>query len=276
MISQELISAINKYNPYLFFHKKENSFPIPIEKYLSLSKLCDGEGKTLEENPTSKILYDKYVSGKADLHLEFKDPDWEEKLAGSPEDTSCYVRVVPVNETTFNLVYFYLFSHTEPYNCCMFGFPMKKYAHKADLKFIIVQVSKNNIEYTATKVYFGAHGRKAGMWKAFNDVERMDERPVAYSAKGDHSFYDKARYYPRIYFVAWDQCEKGHSTIPKVNIIFSKEEADFNADIHGWVYLPGQMNTDGIDAPAKQSFFIADVPSESNSPLKRLFCPDYF
>lgn len=261
-----------KYSPIIYFHGKEAAFPIKIEKYLSACRLVEQDGKTLTENPTSEDIYSCKQEGKT-VHLEFKTQDWEELLAGSPDESSSYCISVK-NQDVIRIIYFYLFSHTEPYKFCFCGPPLVQYAHKADLKFICLEFKSE--DSPPSRVYYGAHGTKAGVWKDYSEVEKEAEHPIAYSALGDHSFYPESGQHPRIYFVAWDQCEKGKSSSPSTILVKKEGKAGFDPKLHGWCYLPGNMNVDGIVGPWKQNFWNADLPTESNSVIKRLLCPEFF
>jgi len=260
------------YSPILYFHRSEASFPISSEKYISACRILDSKGEILDENPTSKSIYEYKQAGLDSLQLQFKSPHWKDELAGNPGETVGYSRILRF-ENRILLVYFFLFSHTEPYRFCGCGPPLTVGAHRADLKFIAVELA---LDLSPTRVYFGAHGTKAGVWKPYSEVEKVGTNIVAYSALGDHSFYPEGRDHPRIFFIAWDKCEKGVESRPWIVRIDGDEEGEFSPEKDGWCYLPGNMNEDGIAAPWRQNFWNGNIPEVSNSPWKRLFCPDYF
>lgn len=277
------------YSPYLYLHSKEKSFPISAVDYIKETRVLE-EGKTIIENPTFSDLYDLRKNGKNGLKIQFKSPDSQDRLAGTPETAVVYSKVadrplavdpsgkLPDAKTTgiYTLIYFFLFSHTEAYNCCVIGFPLTKWAHKADLKFMAVQVHIADEKVVPKKVFFGAHGTKAGVWKDYSQVEKYGSHPIGYVAKGDHSIYFDSRPHPRIYFVAWDLCQKAMLSIPRVERVYDETDAEFLPELHGWTYFPGNMNEDGIVAPWLQNFWRAEIPEESNNALKRLFVPDFF
>lgn len=278
--------AVAEYSPYLYLHSKERSFPISAVDYIKETRVLEA-GQTLAENPTFSDLHNFKKQGKSGLVLQFKNPDSQDRLAGSPDNAVVYSKVVhngtfvelPGVKTTdvYTLIYFFLFSHTEPYNCCLIGFPLTKWAHRADLKFMAVRVHITDEEIIPKKVFFGAHGTKAGVWKEYSEVEKYGTHPIGYVAKGDHSIYFDSGPHPRIYFVAWDLCQKAILSIPRVEKVYEEtDEGLFLPELHGWVYFPGNMNEDGIVAPWLQNFWEAKIPDESNTALKRLFVPEFF
>jgi len=282
---------ISRFTPIIYFRPDEVCFPISIERYLSCCEVkSTSDPKFTLSNPTSAALYQLYKKKIPDLYLHFSDTQWEEKLQGHSWSGPCYVRVLPWDEGGYILVYFYLFSHTIPYKVCNCCCSLDKFAHKCDLKFIAVYVSKTSDGGTRlAKTYFGAHGTHGGMWKIPEDPDRkIPPREdihlsvkhtypvVAYSCHGDHSFYPFDTTYPRIFGFVWDVCSERlyhHSTPIQV---YGENEKEFDPSSMGWLYFSGNMNIDGIASPSNQWWFTADLPVESNSWFKRLFCCAYF
>jgi hypothetical protein len=130
-----------------------------------------------------------------------------------------------------------------------------------------------------TKIYFGAHGSKSGVWKTAREASFYRTHPIAHSCHGDHSFYPSMGCYPRIVGTVYDECKDGIVWLsePKsITRVYDEHEAEFDPSKHGWVYFPGKMNVDGINAPVGQWFWDATFPEDSNNWFKRLFCCDYF
>lgn len=272
-----------KYAPYLMFQSDEKCFPITIEEYLGVCNIIDKSNP-----PTSAEMFDMYLAGKSNLYLTFKDPveQSQESIKGDINKAHCYVKVMhsTTNTSTVRLVYYYLFSHTEPYNCCYFGFPMYQYAHRGDLKYICIDLiatqnlANKELLYSIDKIYFGAHGSDAGMWCKATDVIFENTHVIAWPARFDHSFYPKSGVYPRIYFVAWDICLAKNSKLCKpVPIInYTKDDAKFTKEQSGWNYFPGHMNDQGINAPGLQGFWNGNISDKTNNWFLRLCYPDYF
>ena len=268
---------IAKYSPYIYFCKNEQCFPIDINKYLNACDVRSRSNDKIINNPTCDMLYQFYQNKTNDLYLEFKDKNWKEDLKGDYANAKCYVRVI-ANRYGFALVYFYLFSHTEAYrafNCCC---KLNKYSHKADLKFIVVFIKYNRPfkSYNISKVYYGAHGTHAGVWKKIGKIQLDKTHPIAYSCCGDHSFYPYSGIYPRIFFAVYDKCKRGFLCKPEVVRICDDKDDEFKTDTMGWVYFPGEMSEDGISSPSNQWFWNAELPIKSNNWFKRLFCSMYF
>jgi hypothetical protein len=267
---QNLDDLVDQFAPSIWFHGSETSFPISAEHYFRETDVYHN-GAIVQRSPTFQWIYDHRQ--EAGLSLQFRDLDWKEKLAGGPGRTVAYVRVIRQPES-FLFVYFYLFSHTEPYQCCDCCFCpcISKFAHKADLKYIGVEVKEEKI----SRVYFGAHGSNSGVWRSASQLAMDGTHPMAWSARGDHSFYPAAGTYPRIFGVLYDHCEAGFLSRPQVVPAFANDAPEFDAETDGWVYFPGKMNTDGIDPPTKQGFWNGEFPATSNNWFRRLFVPTYW
>lgn len=275
------VSMARTYAPILLFHKGESCFPISIEKYLSISKVQRKTGEILLEGqtPTPTDLYNLYRLGEKDLCLSFKGDIKE--IRGQPTHHTVYTHVIHLPNGKIRIVYFYLMSHTEPYK--LFGClcPLNQWAHLADLKFVMVELSQVNGIYVPDRMYLGAHGYYGGQW--IQGFQR-----TIYSTRGDHSFYPERGLYPRIFCAVCEcvlptegcnGCTGVGPYIPNypVPIMPSKGENDHGfLPEHGWVYFPGQMNTEGINSPANQSWWRGDVPEESNNWWRRLLCPKFW
>lgn len=270
-------TLVDRYAPYLVFQHDEVCYPIAIQKYLNVCKNEPDENKIIDEIKTlnSAKLYSFYKEGRKNLQLKFQDPvaDSQKKIAGDIRDAYCYAKIMKIQNMT-RIIYYYLFSHTEAYKCCYFGFPMTKYAHRGDLKYIVVDIDNNGIN----KVYFGAHGSQSGVWRNVDQLIISDSHVLAFSASQDHSFYPEPGIYPRIYFVAYDVCSIQGSRIcrPKVIINYDETDAKFLVDESGWNYFPGTMNDQGINSPYGQGFWQGKIADVSNNWFKRLFCCNYF
>lgn len=297
-MSKELIE---KFSPYIMFHINETSFPITINEYLSVCRPIvsdtNGESKILVDEkkdteikielkieskietigaPTSEQLYSAYKQAKPREPLLFNEPIDQSQAAikGTPQSSFCYAKVIS-NTTVYKIIYYYVFSHTEPYKCCYFGFPLNQWAHRGDIKFILVEVDKASGELT--RVYFGAHSTQAGCWRQKDQITYNNGHPVAWAAKGDHSFYPAKGFYPRIYFVANDDCSNNTiETRPAVIINHEEGDKEFDIVVSGWNYWPGTMNDQGVNSPNNQGFWHGFVPEVSNNWWKRLLCCNYF
>jgi hypothetical protein len=275
--TNNLQNLINIYCPYLYFSKKEVCFPITIEKYLSVCELQEKE-KTIINNVEPKDLYEIGIQNNFQFNdqyaLNFKDPNWKENISGSSSDASCYC-LVRENNNQYIFIYFYLLAYTIPYKLFNCACSLNSYAHKSDLKFNAVYVNKDTLEIDG--VYFGAHGSHAGEYVVRDSLDFLDGHPVSYSSYGDHSNYSKPECYPRIYFSVYDKCSKDILVKPEINIIYEKDNPNFDVNTMGWIYFPGFMNSDGISAPIFNYFLAKPIPiKDSNNWYRRLFCSKYF
>lgn len=264
-LEQKQYDLVRKYSPHIMFHKDEVCFPISIDQYLQVCELNN-------QIPTSEYLYNCYQLQSANP-IKFQNEQSQDRIKGSPDDAVCYAKIIET-PNLYKLIYYYVFSHTEPYKCCYFGFPMYKYAHRGDIKFILVEVNKNDNKIT--RAYFGAHGSMAGVWRESKDIQFNGDHLVAYAACMDHSFYPESGMYPRIFFVAWDKCSNNIKCEPSTILNHVENDPLFAAHESGWNYYPGTMNDQGVNMPNNQGFWHADVPEVSNNWFKRLFCLDYF
>lgn len=267
------MNLISQFSPTLYFHKDEACFPISIEQYLSCCSAKTKDDAKFEcKYPNNIDINDFITKGMKNMYFDFIDDNWKTKLEGSPFGHICYCKEVDFGETKW-YIYFYLFSHTEAYKACGCLCDMTSYAHKADLKFIVVETQADRI----SRVYFGAHGTKSGAWKNRDEIEFDGSHPIAYSCRGDHSFYYDSGNHPRIYFVAHDVCARDiRSRASKVVQVYNKDHPLFHIENDSWIYFNGTMNTDGIASPFTQSFWKVEVPNVSNNWFKRLFCCEYF
>lgn len=272
---------VDTFAPHIYFARDEVCFPISINQYLQECKIVTPDRIILQ--PSIDVLYEEFRAPST-IPLQFLDNNWEVKLRGAPDEAVCYVRVMQAAPHVYHLIYMYLFSHTEPYHCCGFGPRLTCYAHRADLKYLVVEVVEEQKEHEEQKeahlllsrVYFGAHGSNGGVWRSAADVELNDTHVTAYAATGDHSFYPHAGFYGRIFNVASDFCDHGYFSRPRPQLLYPENSPHFIPSIDGWVYFGGKMNVDGIDPPAKQGFWNNQISKFSNNWFRRLFCPAFW
>lgn len=269
------IHLIRRFSPHIFFAKNEVCFPISADLFLEQCNIMRRSDPSVSIPASNIACYDKYKEGKSNVYLDFKSSDWKEKLRGSPNSTTCYARVIPQSEG-YLIVYFYLFSHTDPELCCGCGFPFTKWSHKADLKFIAVDITETEDEFKVKRVYFGAHGCKGGEWRDANNILFNGGHPVAFSTLYDHSFYPEAGNHWRIFFFVNDLTEEAIFSMPEPIQVYSPKDSFFDKETMGWVSLPGTMAENGINSPINQWWFDGNITEDSNSWWKRLFCPSYF
>jgi hypothetical protein len=302
----EIAKKIISHAPFLYFHEGEDCFPIRYEPFFKECKplINDEEKKetkvsNLKEIPSNAQLYKLYKE-KEKLNITFSKDEsvWKRKLQGSVHDSYGYCRAVyDCKKNEIQLIYYYLFSHTEPYacwpcccgcgcccspsngsfccktksNCCNLNpqedccIQFHSYAHHADVKFITVYLDANTLEVNG--VYFGAHGSSAGRYHIKDNVEWMDStHPVAYSARGDHSFYATQGWLPRIFCFVWEELGADLLCKPKIEQVFGDDDKkNFDPKKHGWNYLPGYLGGDSVGSPATQWFWKSEFDKIDNS-----------
>ncbi len=276
MDNSYLEKLLLEYSPYLAFAKKEKCFPINVDLYIPLCEIRDHNNPDFViKDATQENLFSLYPSHpNKDYYLNFTDPEWKLKLRGNPLDVTTYAKILPQSDGSFQFIYFYIYSHVEPYH--LFGIypPLNKYAHQGDIKFVTVFV---NNDYSLRGVYFGAHGRMGGQWRDKKDIRFDGTHPIAYPSQGDHSNYSESGLHPRIYGLVFDICQ--HSIYCKPNLVrvYDINDSNFNVSKMGFLYFPGDMSVDGVDAPARQWFFNGNIPiNDSNNWFRRLCCYKYF
>jgi hypothetical protein len=274
-------SLIAKYNPVLYFTSDEVCYPISIEKYLSQCNLNQGN-QVICSTVDSIELYNIHNNNRGNIftdsdeyHLSFKDDSWNIELTGDPNSSTVYAKSIKRPQGGYILIYFYLYSHTIPYKllgCCC---KLQKFAHKADLKFVAVYLDQNQ---EIEGIYYGAHCQLAGQYISAKDITfENDSHPVVYPCSGDHSNYYTAGCRPRIFCAVYDRT--AHEIISQPNIVrvFDDNDQEFDPATMGWLYFPGKMNSDGINSPANQCFWTADLPiNNSNNWFRRMCCINYF
>ncbi len=146
---------IEQFKPRLIFTRNEPCFPISADLYLkhcTINYASNNDTRidfkdplkelhnymyNIYEDASSRELYRCYKNN-IKVQLAFKDDEWKEELKGQPYPASGYVRVIEEHNRTL-LIFFYLFSHVEAYK--LFGClcPLNRWAHKADVKFLLSQ-----------------------------------------------------------------------------------------------------------------------------------------
>ena len=268
---------IERFNPHLFFAAGESCFPISADAYLAQCDIVVPSWPGFKWPAGQLACYDASKQEIVpDVHLAFRDSDWKRALTGDPEHATCYARVLPrAGKGGADLiVYFYLFSHTEPMKCCGCGFPFVRWSHQGDLKFIAVEVMAGSGTETnyVSRVYFGAHGYQAGEWRERAHVTFSGEHPVAFAVVGDHSFYPEPGRHPRILGFVDDWCGTEIFCRPTAKQVFAATEVGFDPVTMGWCAFPGPISADHIGSPAMATWFKGDIPVESNGWFKRLCC----
>jgi hypothetical protein len=139
-------------------------------------------------------------------------------------------------------------------------------AHESDLEHITIKVklNKGTQQTTLEKVYYGSHGTKEGVWIAPKDVPFYPgtARPISYVALGGHGNYHKEGEYVRIFGYANDLAEKGKLWIPEIEMIYLKNDDNFDPLKMGWVYHKGALGPRGVSAPIDQGWFNSSVAGD--------------
>ena len=291
-IEDHIKNLISIYTPYLYFHKNETCFPIPIETYLKECELRvntginttstdpDFNNSTLvDSNPTPENLYHIGFpienEPTSTYFLNFKTQDWKSKLMGERTTHTTYVGVNVDDAVLHNytLIYTYLYSHTEPYQVFNCLWPLNSYAHRGDVKFNVVYVRNNTI----AGMYFGAHGTKGGQYKSADELTFIEGHPVAFPCRGDHSNYYNLGIHPRIFGVVYDITGDAYLSKPQVIKIYDRSDPHFDIGTMGWLYYYGKMSPDGVNAPGNQWYWDLEFDIvNSNNSFKRLCLPSYF
>ena len=157
-------------------------------------------------------------------------------------------------------------------------------AHESDVEHITQEFERKDDQWALSRIFYAAHGSAEGIWLDAQDSSKNplqtkvafeDTHPVVYIAKGGHGCYPEQGTYVRIFGFANDRTDK--NTIrwtPKWVRLYEPEEQSFNAEVHGWPFLPGDFGPRGVTALGHKNWF-RNPRAELNDgkPKNRHFCP---
>ncbi len=246
---------LNSIRPIFWFHRKEAFFPQEVEKMIQSAEVWTPTEKVLslqeEKEPVQRLL--RYSNGYSLKHTE---------LEGSL-DAPVYARVDRRDPQFIRVVFFLIFPFNGNLNVC--GTPscgcISAGAHQGDLERVTFLLDPTT--YKISKVYFGAHGSKDGLWLNGEDIEYQDESPVIYVAWNSHALYPHAKTWFRYFGTVNDYTEKGQLWIPRIIQIEEEIPEWQKIKVHlGW--------PDHSNFPAFHSAWNEDPPV-STSWWKRFF-----
>ena len=166
-------SLVQRSAPYLFLARGETRFPISADLYLSQCDILSRNDPTFNIPASQSACWAQRDRPTTDLYLSFTNPDWVTALRGDPDRSVCYAHVITQGDRCL-IVYFFLFSHTAPYPCCgCCCCKLTSWAHRGDLKFIAVELSRkggdscpaaSTLGRTVIRPGNGEAGRLSGAW----------------------------------------------------------------------------------------------------------------
>lgn len=276
-LSPVIVDYIKKYTPIFYLHKHESYFPISAAHYFT--------------NPSTSIVYQKNHALSASIGAkEVVVPQGQvtmKRIAQLVDERGAYDKdlfiennscinfgadpsynrdvdnnlITPVSlkitqdDNYVWLRYLLLYGFNGPYTSTKaVGFN----AHIADLEHVSVVISKNTgmIE----KIYFGSHGSSEGMWLQANnkDITYEGTHPVVFVAYSGHGNYPRRGTYLRVFGFANDITDQGIRWLPRLQLIFDRDDVRYNPDTMSWIYFPGAYGSQGVTAAAYQNWWHAE------------------
>jgi len=214
---------LQRYSPVLYLHTNEKYFPCSFEKYLSKSKLYYNDNLVFDNVNRNNLVQYRYNGEIANglnwnLRTDFTNEDTIMN-ARALNDVPIYAYIKEINEDILHIYYIYFFAYNGPYKILFKNIG----SHYADIEHITVEVNRHT--GNLLRVYYSAHGYKAGMWKNADEIDyNIDGRPIVYLAKGSHASYPKSGTYYRIYGFANDLCNNGYKWTPNIIKLSDAEE----------------------------------------------------
>lgn len=282
---------VNKYSPILYLHNKEVYYPANMDWILSNSTLIDHNDGYIKKSPTNIDLYN--LAKKYNFEAR-KDGDivlsiTKDLYTGQRPIKNVFIYAYPrfVNNKTY-ITYIITFPYNGEYNILNL---VQVGEHPFDIEHLTVELNEIN---ELTRVYFGFHGSKDGIWipkekllyefnsenayggtgetsSAFSSMEgEARSKFVGFIALNGHGIYPYEGVNLRLLGIANDYMNKGTKWIPKVQII-SYEEHLFDKEKIGWIYFNGRLggsllkgDTSGITSLSDKGW-IKDIDNTESS-----------
>ncbi len=155
----------------LRFNEGENYFPTHVENFFDQSSLYDGDGDLIIDEPTSEDLAEH--------------PDSENYLAldndaVEPHDYNVYSRVATARDDWIVIQYwfFYVYDDKMVVPSTDIG------EHEGDWEMIQIELAP-----FGAPLFVGYSQHYGGEWAWWDDIEKEDDSPIVYVAKGSHASY---------------------------------------------------------------------------------------
>ena len=210
------MNLLEKYKPVLVLDKHEEFFPGSIKDYIDMSYFKSPDGKS--HNVSDNYEFFKKISksennGKGysiiikDSHLKnFKTRDKEKNYGKKKITVPVYCHILE-KEDRKQLFYIFFYNFNGPKKVLNL-FPVGD--HLADIEMVIVEL-KNEIP---EKVFLSQH--TSGEWRDFDDMYRIKDRIIVFSAVNSHAHYAEPGKYIRILGFGNDNCSKGTEVDPDI------------------------------------------------------------
>jgi len=237
------MELLNKYKPLLVLDKKEDYYPGSAINYINMSyfKLNDGTEKHFnnkkdrfnffkslaENNEISQILIEKEYKNYKTIDKEI---NIEKKTISPP----VYCHVLEKGNLK-QLIYVYFYNFNGPKKVLNL-FPVGD--HLADIELIVIQLKNDRPD----KVFLSQH--ISGEWKSFEDMYKIKDQIIVFSAVNSHAHYSQPGKYIRIFGFGNDNCSKGKKVDAKIEYLkkgdplydykgyFGKKIRSFNSRFH--------------------------------------------
>jgi hypothetical protein len=230
----------NKWSPIIYLHSDEKYFPCSANWLLENSVLIDYNTSPTTiispvtnmdmYNVSKKYNFERRVDGDIILSYDNEIYSGENPLKNVP----CYCLIRKQNDKIY-ITYMFLFTYNGEYS--ILGLANAGF-HPADIEHITVELDSS---YNLLRVFYGAHGVADGRWIKASDVEMDNNKIVAYMSLNGHGLYPKEGTAFRLFGLANDHLNKGSKWIPRVNLIFQRNDPNFDPNTMGWTTFNGRL-----------------------------------
>lgn len=265
-------ALVSKFTPIIYLHPEEKHYPVDINWLLRNSTLKDFNDNTVIKSPTQRDLYNiaqKYnfqTRKDGDVVLGFEPSTYRGQTPVS--DVPIYALYREKNDKIY-ITYIILSAYNGTYNIAGLA---EVGEHPGDIEHITVEASKDG---TLLRVFFSAHEIKDGRWVKAEEIEKENDKIVAYNAVNGHGLYPYEGTAFRFGGAANDILIKGEKWEPITSIIYPKDDPRFNIDTMGWTVYNSRFggpidkpNTDGITGLPDKAWII-----DINNPDETFYSP---
>ncbi|MFO7991299.1 MAG: PKD domain-containing protein [Thermoplasmata archaeon] len=210
--------------PILRFNEGENFFPTHVENFLEQSSLYDGDGMLIKDEVTSQDLVDN--SGPENyLALDYDD-------AVEPYDYNVYSRVATARDDWIVIQYWFFYVYDD--KDIVPGTDIEK--HEGDWEMIQIELTPYGAPLSVG--YSQHYGGELAWWY---DIEKEDDSPVVYVAKGSHASYPESG--------GWQIGGYGEEYKGNGDELHPLDYTITFSDNHPWLQFQGKWGSDSGSVP---------------------------
>ena len=237
----DLQTLVDKYAPIIYLHSDERYLPCSIDWINQNSTLADYKTSppTIISPVTNMDLYNvskkhdfkKEVEGDIVQYFERELYPGEQPLRNVP----IYALVKKQDDKVY-IIYTAIFAYNGEYSILGLA---NAGQHPGDIEQLVVELDSDAKKIL--RVFYGAHSTFVRKWVKAEDVPKEDGRIVAYMALHGHGMYDKEGTVFRMLGLTNDYVEKGIKWMPRVKVILTRDDPNFDPCEMGWTTFYGRF-----------------------------------